>query len=53
MITGTIDPQLARAEIILASIGHAPKPTEVELRQIAEHIGTSPKTMATAVEVDR
>jgi hypothetical protein len=53
MSTRTIDPQIIRAEIILANIGHAPEPTEVELRQIAEHIGTSPKTMATAAEAAR
>jgi ribulose 1,5-bisphosphate synthetase/thiazole synthase len=53
MSTRTIDPQIIRAEIILASIGHAPEPTEVELRQIAEHIAAIPKTMATTVEAAR
>jgi hypothetical protein len=33
------DPQLARAEIILAANRPAPEPTEHELREILEHLG--------------
>jgi hypothetical protein len=53
MNTGTIESQIIRAEIILASIGRAPEPTEAELRQIAEHIAAISKTMATTVEAAR
>jgi len=36
-----LDPQIARAEIILADAGNrrAPEPSEAELREILEHLG--------------
>jgi hypothetical protein len=36
------DPQLARADIILAANRPAPEPTEGELRAVLEHLGVAP-----------
>ena len=35
-----LDPQLARAEIILAANRPAPEPTEAEIAQIIDHLDT-------------
>ena len=48
------DPQLARAEIILADAGDrpSPEPTEAELREILEHLNAR-EAQAETVEAAR
>jgi hypothetical protein len=43
-----LDPQLARAEIILAANRPAPEPTEHELREILDHLDTREAKTETA-----
>ncbi len=50
MSTRTIDPQLARAAVLLAADRPQPEPDEAELRRIVEHIGTSPEPTTKATE---
>lgn len=53
----TPDVQIVRAEILTGCLRPAPEPTEAEIRQVAEYIGTSPEATATAtaetLEADR
>ena len=46
------DPQLARADIILAADRPQPEPDEAEVRRVLEHLATSPEatTKATTTE---
>jgi hypothetical protein len=48
-----LDPQIARAEIILAANRPAPEPTEHELRQILDHITVNPEPKAETAEAAR
>ena len=42
------DPQLARAEIIMASARPQPEPTKAEVRQVLEHLTVTKEATPTA-----
>jgi len=43
-----LDPQIVRAEIILAAPRPQAEPDEAEVRRVLEHIGSTPEATATA-----